>query len=224
MKKLFPLLFIAAAIAFSACSSSNKASMAQKETKIEIRTDSGTIVVKLYNQTPIHRDNFIKLVKAKFYDSLMFHRVINEFMIQGGDPESKHAQKGAGLGDGGDDMPRLTAEIVPGIYHKRGVLAAARDNNPEKKSSACQFYLVQGKKYTHEELLKLQERRKLTLNEDQMKLYETVGGTPWLDGNYTVFGEIISGIEVVDKIARMKRDASDRPLIDIRMYMRVLKK
>lgn len=224
MKKSIFYCFVVACFVLAACSSSKNTGSTTKETKVEIRTDSGTIVLKLYNQTPIHRDNFIKLVKQKFYDGLMFHRVITDFMIQGGDPESKHARPTAGLGEGGEDMPRLTAEILPGIYHKRGVLAAARDNNPEKKSSACQFYLVQGKKFTRDELIKLQERRKITLNEEQMKLYETVGGTPWLDGNYTVFGEIISGIEVVDKIARMKRDANDRPLTDIRMYMRILKK
>lgn len=222
----FILILMIAAISVSC---NNKGKFKEKTTtykspKVEIVTDSGTIVVRLYDETPIHRDNFVKLVKQQFYDSLMFHRIIPNFMIQGGDPDSKRAKAGNQLGDGGDNMPRLTAEIKPGIYHKRGVLAAARDDNPEKKSSACQFYLVQGKVYTVEELTKMQERRKFTLTEEQMSIYTTIGGTPWLDGNYTVFGEIISGMEVVDKIAKMPRDVNDRPRTDIRMYMRLLKK
>jgi cyclophilin family peptidyl-prolyl cis-trans isomerase len=190
--------------------------------RVKITTDSGIIVVRLSDQTPLHRDNFVKLVKQGFYDSLLFHRVINEFMIQGGDPESKTATPGAMLGNGGSDMPRIPAEIIPSLYHKRGVLAAARDGNPEKASSACQFYIVQGKKFTDQELAmaETQTGRKYSITERMV--YKEIGGTPWLDGNYTVFGEVESGIEVVDKIATVPQDGNNRPLGDIRMKMEIL--
>jgi cyclophilin family peptidyl-prolyl cis-trans isomerase len=190
--------------------------------RVKITTDSGVIVVRLYNQTPLHRDNFVKLVKQGFYDSLLFHRVINEFMVQGGDPESKMATPGAMLGNGGSDMPRIPAEIIPSLYHKRGVLAAARDGNPEKASSACQFYIVQGKTFTDQELdgAETQTGRKYSITERMV--YKKIGGTPWLDGNYTVFGEVESGIEVVDKIATVPQDGNNRPLGDIRMKMEIL--
>lgn len=191
-------------------------------TRIKITTDSGVIVVRLYDATPVHRDNFVKLVKQGFYDSLMFHRVMNEFMIQGGDPESKQAKPGILLGNGGSDMARIPAEIKPTLYHKRGVLAAARDGNPEKASSACQFYIVQGKKMTDQELDIAETRtgRKYTITERMV--YKSVGGAPWLDNNYTVFGEVESGIEVIDKIARVPVDGNNRPLGDVRMKMEVL--
>jgi cyclophilin family peptidyl-prolyl cis-trans isomerase len=190
--------------------------------RIKITTDSGVIIVRLSDSTPLHRDNFVKLVKQGFYDSLMFHRVIREFMIQGGDPESKNAVSGAMLGNGGGDMIRIPAEIKPSLYHKRGVLAAARDNNPEKASSACQFYIVQGKKFTDQELDIAETRigRKYSITERMV--YKSIGGTPWLDGGYTVFGEVESGIEVVDKIASVPQDGNNRPLGDIRMRMEIL--
>lgn len=190
--------------------------------RVKITTDSGVIIVRLYDSTPLHRDNFVKLVQEGFYDSLMFHRVIAEFMIQGGDPESKNAKPGAMLGNGGDNMARIPAEIRPTLYHKRGVLAAARDGNPEKASSACQFYIVQGKKFTDQELDMAETRigRKYSITERMV--YKNIGGTPWLDGNYTVFGEVESGIEVVDKIATVPQDGNNRPLGDIRMKMEIL--
>lgn len=190
--------------------------------RVKITTDSGIIVVRLSDLTPKHRDNFVKLVKQGFYDSLMFHRTIRDFMIQGGDPESKNATPGIMLGNGGSDMPRIPAEITPKLYHKRGVLAAARDGNPEKASSACQFYIVQGKRFTDQELdmAETQIGRKYSITE--RLVYKNIGGTPWLDGNYTVFGEVESGIEVVDKIGNVPGDGNNRPLGDIRMKMEIL--
>jgi cyclophilin family peptidyl-prolyl cis-trans isomerase len=190
--------------------------------RIKITTDSGVIMVRLSDSTPLHRDNFVKLVKQGFYDSLLFHRVINEFMIQGGDPESKNAKTGAILGNGGDELARIPAEIKPGLYHKRGVLAAARTDNPEKASSGCQFYIVQGKKFTDQEIDMAETRigRKYSITERMV--YKTVGGTPWLDGNYTVFGQVESGIEVIDKIAGVPQDKYNRPLGDIRMKMEII--
>jgi cyclophilin family peptidyl-prolyl cis-trans isomerase len=190
--------------------------------RIKITTDSGVIVVRLSDSTPLHRDNFVKLVQQGFYDSLLFHRVINEFMIQGGDPDSKRAVPGSVLGMGGGDLPQIPAEIRPKLYHKKGVLAAARDNNPEKKSSGCQFYIVHGKKLTDAELDNMEVRigRKYSITERMV--YKNIGGSPWLDGNYTVFGEVESGIEVVDKIARVPGDGNNRPLGDVRMKMEIL--
>lgn len=197
------------------------------EQMVEMQTTAGTIVLKLYNETPQHRDNFLKLVDSQFYDSLLFHRVIQDFMIQGGDMTSKNAPEGVLLGDG--DLPyTVPAEfrVDQGIYHKRGVLAAARegdDVNPEKASSATQFYIVWGRTFDDEGLAKVQTRidemtggvTKLT---DTMKeTYRTVGGTPHLDGSYTVFGEVVSGLEVVDSIQRVATDANDRPLNDVRI-------
>jgi cyclophilin family peptidyl-prolyl cis-trans isomerase len=189
-----------------------------------IMTDAGNMVVKLYNETPLHRDNFIAKVKAGFYDSLMFHRVINNFMIQGGDPTSKKAKPGESLGNGSAPGDRIAAEFrtEQGIYHKRGVLAAARDNNPEKASSNCQFYIVQRKPWRPTQLDSTVVQRKLTLNEEQKKIYTTVGGTPHLDGGYTVYGELEAGFDVLDKIAATKTNKSDRPEQDIRMRMFVI--
>jgi len=191
--------------------------------RIKLTTDSGVMVIRLYDSTPLHRDNFVKLVEAHFYDSLLFHRVINGFMIQGGDPLSKNAEPGVMLGNGGGDMERIPAEFRPTLFHKKGVLAAARDNNPEKASSACQFYIAQGKKYTDEDLnmMEAQMGRKLSLA--QRKAYKTVGGIPFLDMNYTVFGEVESGMEVIDKIASVPTAPGDRPIGDVRMKMEVMK-
>lgn len=191
-------------------------------TRVKISTDSGIMIIRLYDETPLHRDNFIKLAKAGFFDSLLFHRVIPEFMIQGGDPTSKNATEGSFLGSGGDNMERIPAEFNPNLIHKKAVLAAARDNNPEKKSSACQFYLVEGKKLSDIELEQIEQRIGIKYSEEQKNIYKTIGGTPFLDGNYTVFGETESGIEVIDKIANMARDKNNRPLTDIRMKIEVL--
>ncbi|MEO5984789.1 MAG: peptidylprolyl isomerase [Ferruginibacter sp.] len=192
-------------------------------TRIKIATDSGIIIVKLYDTTPLHRDNFVKLVASGFYDSLMFHRVIPEFMIQGGDPLSKNAAAGIMLGNGGGEMSRIPAEFRQTLRHKRGVLAAARDGNPEKASSAAQFYIVQGKKLTDEELNMIESNKGIKYTPEERAIYKTAGGTPFLDMEYTVFGEIESGIEVVNKIAAVQRDANNRPLGDVRMRMEIIK-
>ena len=192
-------------------------------TKIKIVTDSGTIIVKLYDSTPLHRDNFVKLVKEGFYDSLMFHRIIQGFMIQGGDPASKNAEPGTMLGGGGGDMTRIPAEFKKSLIHKKGALAAARDGNPEKASSACQFYIVQGKTLSDAELDMMEQRIGSKYTLEQRNIYKKIGGTAMLDQNYTVFGEVISGLEVVDKIASAAKAPGDRPIGDIRMKMEVVK-
>jgi peptidyl-prolyl cis-trans isomerase B (cyclophilin B) len=189
-----------------------------------IMTSMGDMVVRLYNETPLHRDNFVSKVKSGFYDSLLFHRVINNFMIQGGDPTSKLAEAGTPLGRGSAPGDRIAAEFrtEQHIYHKRGALAAARDNNPEKASSNCQFYIVQRKPWRTSQLDSTIVSRKLTLNQEQRDLYTSSGGTPHLDGGYTVFGELESGIEVLDKIAATETDKADRPKADVRMKMFLL--
>ncbi|HSC54029.1 MAG TPA: peptidylprolyl isomerase [Phnomibacter sp.] len=194
---------------------------------ILITTPKGNMVVKLLNETPLHRDNFVKLVQRRFYDSLLFHRVINNFMIQGGDPDSKHAADTAKLGNGEvADVGRIPAEfrLDKSIYHTRGALAAARDNNPEKASSNCQFYIVHRMPWRPAQLDSHIVQRKLTLNAEQKKLYTTVGGAPHLDGNYTVFGHLEIGYDVLDSIATTKTKPGDRPVADIRMKMYLLSK
>ncbi|WP_343700243.1 peptidylprolyl isomerase [Chitinophaga sp.] len=201
------------------------ATQAQRNRKVKVTTDYGTMVIRLYDQTPKHRDNFIRLVKQHFYDSLLFHRVIKQFMVQGGDPLSKNAAAGALLGEGsvGYTVP---AEFQLDLFHKKGVLAAARDNNPAKASDGCQFYIVQGKKFTDGQLDTLEQTRlggrKIPV--DQREVYKTIGGAPHLDQNYTVFGEVISGLPVVDSIAAVKTDKNNRPLQDVRMKIRLKKK
>lgn len=190
--------------------------------RVKITTDSGIIIVKLYDSTPLHRDNFVKLVNEHFYDSLLFHRVIPFFMIQGGDPTSKNAEPGQMLGNGGGDMERTPAEFRQSIIHKKGALAGARDNNPAKASSACQFYIVEGKTYTDEELDMLEKRSGIKYTPVQRNIYKTLGGTPFLDYGYTVFGEVESGLEVISKIANVPRNQYDRPNGNVRMYMEVL--
>jgi cyclophilin family peptidyl-prolyl cis-trans isomerase len=189
-----------------------------------IMTNMGNMVVKLYNETPLHRDNFISKVKAGFYDSLMFHRVIKDFMIQGGDPNSKNPQAGQPLGAGSAPGAKIPAELKTdlNIYHKRGALAAARSDNPEKASSNCQFYIVHHKAWRITELDSAIVSRRLNLNETQKKLYTTQGGTPHLDGSYTVYGELETGFEVLDKIATTKTQRGDRPEQDVRMRMFII--
>jgi len=191
--------------------------------KIKISTDSGTIIVQLSDSTPLHRDNFVNLVQQGFYDSLLFHRVIPQFMIQGGDPTSKYAAQGSMLGNGGGDMARIPAEFHPSLYHKKGALAAARDGNPEKASSACQFYLVEGKVQTEDQLILFEQSTGIKYTPEQRAVYKSIGGTPQLDKNYTVFGEVISGLEVISKIVNVSRDYINRPLGDVRMRMEIMK-
>ena len=199
----------------------------EKEVKVLIHTGKGKITVKLYNETPLHRDNFIKLVNARQYDGLLFHRVIKQFMIQTGDINSKDAPADAKLGDGDLDYT-IPAEIVyPRYFHKNGQLCAARTEdelNPDKASSASQFYIVTGKFYTENELNKMEQERNIKLTPEQRQAYMTQGGSPHLDGAYTVFGEVVKGKNVVDKIQFVQTDLNDRPLKDIRIKtMKIVK-
>ncbi|HEY1063265.1 MAG TPA: peptidylprolyl isomerase [Daejeonella sp.] len=192
---------------------------------VKIKTSKGECIIMLYNQTPKHRDNFLKLSREGFYNGTLFHRVIKEFMIQGGDPDSKTAKPGQTLGEG-DLKYRVEAEFRDSLFHKKGVLAAARDNNPQKESSASQFYIVQGKKWTDATLDDVQMKRMngRIIPESQRRVYKELGGTPHLDQNYTVYGEVVSGIEMIDAIAELKTGPSDRPAEDISMMISVLKK
>jgi len=254
----------------------------QKETLVSISTPDGEIIVKLYDSTVQHKDNFIKLASKGYFDGLLFHRVIKNFMIQGGDPTSRNAKPGVLLGDG-DTNYTVPFEYIPSYLHKRGAFAAARESddvNPLKASSASQFYIVQGKVFTNDELdaveLKVERRTKQYImmdllkkggKEDELKafhqmvdqrdtagirrvvekyhdaveaeylrtkpfkitdaqrrVYTTIGGTPHLDGAYTVFGEVVSGMEVVDKIAAVETDTNNRPVKDIPMTIKLIKK
>lgn len=232
MKKVIGLYILLTIIALNSCSAQSgrksgkeKAvaeAKAETETKSEkmtevlIKTSKGNIRIALYNETPQHRDNFIKLVKENYYDNVLFHRIIKNFMIQTGDPDSKTAKPGQRLGSGGPGY-RIPAEFVPTVYHRRGAVAAARDNNPAKSSSASQFYIVDGQVYDNTYLDMVEQRTGKRFNAEQREIYTTVGGAPFLDGDYTVFGQVLSGMEVVDKIAAQPKDANDRPVEDIRI-------
>lgn len=191
-------------------------------TRVKITTDSGVMVLRLYDQTPKHRDNFIKLANNHFFDSLLFHRVMQGFMIQGGDPLSKNATPGSLLGNG-DVGYTIPAEFDTSLFHKKGALAAARTNNPEKASSGCQFYIVEGKKYSDAELDGMEMQTGIKFSPAKRNIYKTMGGTPFLDMNYTVFGEMETGFDVLDKIAAARGDGSNRPLTDIRMKVELMK-
>ena len=272
MKRSVILLLIILVCSVSACKSGQKKiGNMGKEPKFKIETSLGNIVVKLYDETPKHRDNFIKLVEEGIYEGTLFHRVIKEFMIQAGDPQSKNAPKGKSLGSG-DVGYTLPAEFVyPKYFHKKGALAAARqgDNvNPKKESSGCQFYIVTGKVFSDSTLLGMEHQinqSRLTnafnalaqkhmkqiykmrkendesglmalqntlieqakaevaknpefhFTPEQIKAYTTIGGTPHLDGEYTVFGEVVEGMDVIDKIQKVKTDRSDRPEDDVKI-------
>lgn len=215
MKRILPMLLISVLACFSTVLQAQ-----ETETLVMIDTDMGKIKVKLYNDTPLHRDNFIKNVKEKRYDGLLFHRVIKQFMIQAGDINSKDAPLDTHLGDG-DLGYTIPAEFVyPKHFHKRGVLCAARtgdEENPEKASSATQFYIVTGKFYTAMELDKMEKEKNMTLTPEQRDAYMLEGGAPHLDGNYTVFGEVLKGMKVVDKIQFSPTNADDRPLKNIKI-------
>jgi cyclophilin family peptidyl-prolyl cis-trans isomerase len=220
MKRLFTLIILLSAVTAFAKPPKNQ--------YVRISTSYGDCIIRLYNATPKHRDNFIKLTKQGFYNGTLFHRVIQNFMIQGGDPDSRDTSKnkaGVELGNG-DVKYTIPAEFNENIFHKRGVLAAARDNNPEKASSGCQFYIVEGKRFTDEDLDKtiqthMQGR---AIPAAQREIYKTVGGTPHLDQNYTVYGEVVTGIDMVDRIAAVKKDQRDRPLENVPMTVTLLKK
>lgn len=188
-----------------------------KNKMVLLETTMGNIKLELFADVPQHSENFLKLVKEGFYDSLLFHRVIPNFMIQGGDPQSKNAPDGQMLGNG-DVGYRVPAEFMPEkYYHKKGALAAARDNNPEKASSGCQFYIVVGRKYSDEELNQVESRIGIKFTEQVRNDYKTIGGTPFLDNGYTVYGQLLEGQDVVDAISMVERDASDRPNVNVRV-------
>ena len=243
---LFSSVFVVALslllMSSSGCESSS--GMASKEpAKVEILTKFGSMVVQLSDSTPQHRDNFLKLVEDQFYDSLIFHRVIQEFMVQGGDPQSKGAEANARLGSGGPGYT-IEAEIRPDLLHVKGALSAARqgDNvNPERRSSGSQFYLVQGRPFSDNEMSGIEgriagfandygeglanvENGQFVYSEAARELYKTVGGTPFLDMNYTVFGYVIEGLDIIDSIAAVPTDRrrGDRPLEDVVMSMKRL--
>lgn len=220
-------------IAFIVCIFLTALSYAQKDSTLKkkdrkrdvlLQTSMGDITIRLSDSTPLHRDNFLKLVKVGFYDSLLFHRVMNGFMIQGGDPASKNAATGIQLGGGGPGYT-IPAEFRKTLFHKKGVIAAARQPdyaNAEKASNGSQFYLAQGKIFTDAELdnLEMTPLGGIKIPADQREVYKTIGGIPHLDRNYTVFGEVVKGIETIDKIAAVatsRRADKDRPLTDVRI-------
>jgi len=214
MKRVLGLLLIAVLAGASTLKAQDM------ETMVLIDTDMGKIKVKLYNDTPLHRDNFIKNVNEGVYTDLLFHRIIRQFMVQGGDINSKDAPIETHLGDG-DPGYTIPAEFVyPKYFHKKGALCAARtgdEENPEKASSATQFYIVTGKHYTQMELDKMEKNENKQLTEEQKQAYMLEGGSPHLDGNYTVFGEVVSGIKVVDKMQFVPTNEEDRPLKNIKI-------
>ncbi|MBP5649652.1 MAG: peptidylprolyl isomerase [Bacteroidales bacterium] len=237
MKRHNVLIILLSALLMLACSQASQADTAttgsdnqeQKNptkkkkpaqmTKVLLKTSMGDIVIALYDETPLHKENFIKLVNDKYYDGVLFHRIIQNFMIQTGDPESKAAKPGQMLGNGGPGYT-IPAEFVPGLYHKRGAVAAARmgDNvNPKKESSGSQFYIVDGRVFSTNDLNRVIQMTGKTYSMEQIKDYTSIGGAPHLDGDYTVFGEVVSGMEIVDKIAAQQKDGRDRPLEDIKI-------
>lgn len=192
--------------------------------KVTIETSMGNIVIKLYNETPHHRDNFIKLVGEGYYNNQLFHRVIKNFMIQGGDPNSINAKQGVMLGQGGPGYS-IPAEFNPLFYHKKGAIAAARKPdsvNPQKSSSGSQFYIVQGSVLTAAQLnAMVKQGSHPPFTTQQIKDYTSIGGAPHLDGSYTVFGEVVEGMQVLDKIASISVDSYDRPLQDIKYVIKI---
>jgi cyclophilin family peptidyl-prolyl cis-trans isomerase len=188
-----------------------------KDYLVTIGTPWGEMHAVLFDKTPKHKANFLKLVNDKFYDGLLFHRIIDGFMIQGGDPNSRKAKPKELLGNG-DVGYKVDAEILPDLFHKKGVLAAAHDGNPAKASSGCQYYIVQGKVWNDSTLrLRMALSPQRVFTDEQKQVYKTIGGAPHLDGNYTVFGQVIDNLWVIDSVATQKRDAQNRPLVDLTM-------
>jgi peptidyl-prolyl cis-trans isomerase B (cyclophilin B) len=226
MKLIFQtalLLFFVLTTDFSYAQQNIKLKKKDRRRDVELTTTKGTIVLRLYDETPLHRDNFLRLVKAHYYDSVLFHRVIKNFMIQAGDPQSKQAAAGVALGEG-DPGYTVPAEFVSTLFHRKGVLAAAREGdaqNPLQASSGSQFYIVQGRTFSDAgldsvETFRLKGRKIPT---EQRTIYKTIGGTPHLDQSYTVFGEVVRGLDVVDSIAAVptSRQPADRPVEDVRI-------
>ena len=222
MNQVFKILMLSLFISTTAAAQQNiKLKKRDRKRDVELTTTKGVVVLRLYNETPLHRDNFLRLVKAHYYDSVLFHRVIKNFMIQAGDPESKQAAPDVMLGNGGPNYT-VPAEFVPTLFHKKGVLAAARegdDVNPTKASSGSQFYIEEGKKFSDAGLDSLEtfrlKGRKIPAA--QRDVYKSIGGTPHLDQNYTVFGEVVRGLDVVDSISVVPTNSADRPIEDVRI-------
>ena len=222
MRKIFALLMI--------IMTSTMIYAQDKRRVVMMQTTAGNIRIELYNETPLHRDNFVRLVNEHFYDSLLFHRVIKSFMIQAGDPVSRHAQPGVFLGDSSLNYT-IPAEIrTPQIYHKRGAVAMAREPdevNPEQKSSSCQFYIVWGKRFSSQAIERIQERLDtikggIKLTDEMISTYRKTGGTPHLDGTYTVFGEVTEGLDVIERIQAVMTDDDDRPVDDQRILKAIV--
>ncbi|MCB9295000.1 MAG: peptidylprolyl isomerase [Lewinellaceae bacterium] len=191
----------------------------------ELETEYGSMIIQLYDATPKHQDNFVKLAEEGFYDSLLFHRVIQNFMIQGGDPDSKGAQQGQPLGSGGPGYT-VEAEFVDSLIHIKGALAAARTGdavNPQKRSSGSQFYIVQGQQLTEEMLDRIEAQKGIRYSKEQREAYLEMGGTPFLDREYTVFGRVVEGLDVLDKIAGVQTDGRDRPVQDVAMKIKLIR-
>ncbi len=227
MKYLFYLLIL---FLFTSCSVFKKANTtgnaANSSHFVKIETPSGTMVVRLSNKTPKTTANFLKLVKNNFYDGLLFHRVITDFMIQGGDPDSRNAAPGKVLGEGGLKYT-VPAEFDTSLFHQKGAIAMARegdDVNPKKASSSTQFYIVEGRTFSDNEMNKIEEKFKIVIPENHRAVYRSIGGAPFLDMNYTVFGQVVDGLEVIDKIAHVAKDEHNRPLHDIPMKISIMKK
>lgn len=224
MKQILMSLVLLATISVSTAEAKKK-----KVQLVEIKTSYGTMVVYLYDETPGHKKNFLELAKSGFYNGTTFHRVIHKFMIQGGDPNTKSADSAHLAGQGGPGFT-IDAEIIPSLIHRKGVLAAARmpdHMNPTKASSGSQFYIVQGQILSNDELEMAIRRRKMIdpnfdYTPEQREIYKTIGGTPWLDGEYTIFGEVISGMEVIDEIAKVKTVINDKPAEDIKMEVNII--
>lgn len=213
MKQFFILLLAATAIL--SCNSKKSTDL------VIIETPYGIMKARLYDSTPKHKLNFEKLVSEKFYDDLIFHRVIPGFMIQGGDPDSRNAAPGVMLGGGG---PGYTVDAEIGKYHFKGALCAARQGdqvNPQKKSSGSQFYIVQGQPVDPGQLQMMNMTKNLPYTQEDIQKYASLGGTPFLDGDYTVFGEIVEGLDVIDKIAAVQTAPGDRPVQDVKMKIRM---
>lgn len=228
MKKIiFLAFFLFPALFMTAQGVEKQESGKDSGVRVEMQTSSGNIVILLYDDTPLHRDNFIKLAGEGVYEGTLFHRVIKGFMIQGGDPDSKNAKAGQMLGEG-DLGYKIPAEFRENHINKRGALCAARqgdDVNPRKESSASQFYIVQGRKWSDGEMNMMEQRFGKKYSDEHRKIYAEEGGAPHLDGDYTVFGEVLEGMDVVDKIAAVKTDPMDRPLEDVRILsVKVIKK
>lgn len=222
MRKIFALLMI--------IMTSTMIYAQDKRRVVMMQTTAGNIRIELYNETPLHRDNFVRLVNEHFYDSLLFHRVIKSFMIQAGDPVSRHAQPGVFLGDSTLNYT-IPAEIrTPQIYHKRGAVAMAREPdevNPEQNSSSCQFYIVWGKRFSSQAIERVQERLDtikggIKLTDEMISTYRKTGGTPHLDGTYTVFGEVTEGLDVIERIQAVMTDDDDRPVDDQRILKAIV--